>query len=87
MIREYKSCPIAYTLDVGVNSNNTFIIEVHDFFSCGLYGFSDNKILPYMFSDWFDECVKNSRYQAKAAYKDRYGIVNDSQYPDFESEI
>jgi hypothetical protein len=58
MIKEYKSSPIAYTLDVGVNSNNTFIIEVHDFFSCGLYGFSDNRILPYMFSDWFNECVE-----------------------------
>jgi hypothetical protein len=56
MIKEYKSSPIAYTLDVGVNSNNTFIIEIRDFFS---YGFSNNKILSYMFSDWFNECIKN----------------------------
>lgn len=38
------------TLDVAVTSDNkTIAIEVHEFFSCGLYGFSDYKILPYMF--------------------------------------
>lgn len=54
MINAYKSQPISFTLDVAVLSDkNTVIIEVHDFFSCGLYGFSDHKILPYMFSKWF----------------------------------
>lgn len=52
--------PIAYTLDVGVNSKDgTFIIEIHDFFSCGLYGFSDLTILPYMFNRWFKEYINN----------------------------
>ena len=38
MIRDYKDCPIAYTLDVGIDEyKNTIIIECHDFFSCGLY--------------------------------------------------
>jgi hypothetical protein len=38
MIKTYQpTAPIAYTLDVGVNEKDgTFIIEVHDFFSCGL---------------------------------------------------
>jgi len=53
MINAYKSQPIAFTLDVAISNNDTVIIEVHDFFSCGLYGFSDHKILPFMFSKWF----------------------------------
>lgn len=43
----------AYTLDVGINESGTFIIECHDFFSCGLYGFADYIALPRMFiSTW-----------------------------------
>lgn len=53
MISVYKTQPIAYTLDVAITNNDTVIIEVHDFFSCGLYGFSEHKILPFMFSKWF----------------------------------
>jgi hypothetical protein len=42
MIRAYKSSPTAYTLDVCVDLyNKTSILEVHNFFSCGLYGFND----------------------------------------------
>ena len=62
MINDFKSAPIAYTLDVGINfidrSNTikrTFIVEAHDFFSCGLYGFSNHKIYPYMLQRWFSE--------------------------------
>jgi hypothetical protein len=55
---EFAPAPIAYTLDVGVNESSTFVIEVHDFFSCGLYGFSDLKALPYMFHRWFYEYIK-----------------------------
>jgi hypothetical protein len=55
--------PVAYTLDVGVNDYHTFVIEVHDFFSCGLYGFNDAKY-PNMLHKWFyqylqREMVKN----------------------------
>jgi len=62
MIHNFKDAPIAYTLDIGVNnefppSPETFIIEVHDFFSCGLYGFDDYKILPHMFAKWFYEYI------------------------------
>ena len=61
MIAAYKQCPPAYTLDVAVieepgtfgDKGTTVVIEVHDFFSCGLYGFADHRILPYMFNDWF----------------------------------
>lgn len=51
MIGTYKSAPVAYTLDV----DRTFVIEVHDFFSCGLYGFSNYQILPYMYTRWHYE--------------------------------
>lgn len=58
MIDTYKShAPIAYTLDIGVNDSDTFIIEIHDFFSIGLYGFSDYNVLTHMFYRWFRENV------------------------------
>lgn len=53
MVQNYKHCPPAYTLDVGVDYDETFIIEVHDFFSCGLYGFADHRYLPFMFGRWY----------------------------------
>jgi hypothetical protein len=55
MIKAYKSAPVAYTLDVGVFDEKTFVIEVHDFFSCSNYGMSDHNIYPYMFYRWFHE--------------------------------
>ena len=58
MIDAYIKAQIAYTLDVGIFGNDTFVIEVHDFFSCGLYGFSNHNILPFMFSRWFNEFIK-----------------------------
>lgn len=59
MIKAFEpSAPIAYTLDVGINECGTFVIEVHDFFSCGLYGFADHRVLPFMFSRWFYEFTK-----------------------------
>jgi hypothetical protein len=63
IIKAYKSAPIAYTLDVGIgaHSYDTFIIEVHNFFSCGLYGFNQ-PILVNMFYKWFKEYItKNSK--------------------------
>lgn len=40
----------AFTLDLGCSkSMKDILIEVHDFFSCGLYGFADYNKLPYMF--------------------------------------
>jgi len=53
-IYDYKDCPWAYTLDVGINKEDgTFIIEIHNFYSVGLYGFADNRILPDMFEKSF----------------------------------
>lgn len=52
--------PPAYTLDVYVSDddNQTYIMEIHEFFSCGLYGFSDHRRLPYMLSRTF-KLIKN----------------------------
>lgn len=58
MINDYKSKPVAFTLDVAITGDNeTVIIEVHNFYSCGLYGFNDSK-LSTMFSRWFHEYIK-----------------------------
>lgn len=62
MISSYNDSPPAYTLDIGVHNDiGSFIIEVHNFYSCGLYGFSDWKILPQMFLRSFYHLVKNKR--------------------------
>jgi len=47
----------AYTLDIGINDKGTFVIELHDFFSCGLYGFSDYKVLPLMFINTWNKLI------------------------------
>lgn len=58
IIENYESAPVAYTLDIGIKDDgDSTIIEVHDFFSCGFYGFSDLKIIPNMFSRWFNNKV------------------------------
>ena len=61
IIKNYNNSSISYTLDVGINDTGTFIIEIHDFFSCGLYGFANYKILPYMFSRWFYEYLNSNK--------------------------
>lgn len=64
MINAYKSAPCAYTLDVGITEKNeTVIIEVHDFFSCGLYGFMPIRRLPYMFWRWYKEFIIKNNIQ------------------------
>ena len=67
MIEAYKSAPVAYTLDIGVNDNDgyashvgTFVIECHSFFSNGLYGFANLAILPNMFHKWFREYLNKN---------------------------
>lgn len=59
-VRDYEKIgydpAAAYTLDVCVAPYNgaTEIIEFHEFYACGLYGFSDFSHIPFMFSQqWF----------------------------------
>ena len=55
-----KNLPKAYTLDIGINNHGTFILELHEFFSCGTYGFSDHKLIPLMYKSWFRECINKN---------------------------
>ena len=48
MIAEYKNSPPSYTIDVAVCEHGTVLLEVHNFVSCGLYGFNEHKLLPLM---------------------------------------
>jgi hypothetical protein len=43
----------AYTIDVWINYTGTYLMEIHDFFSVGFYGFNDLRVIPQMFSQWF----------------------------------
>ncbi len=54
------NAPCAYTLDVGVCDGVTLVVEVHDFFSCGLYGFADLQLLPLLFGGWFNEFLRET---------------------------
>ncbi len=58
MILAYKNSPIAYTLDVAISNGKTVVVELHNLFSVGLYGFANYQILPFMFSQAFHELVK-----------------------------
>lgn len=54
----------AYTVDVGVSmTRGTILIEMHQFFSCGLYGFFDPNNLPLMLIDTLDRILKNKKEQ------------------------
>lgn len=62
MIGVYKNSPRAYTIDVGVSQKlGTFLIECHQFFSCGLYGFAHYNVLPQMFISCHNEIIKEGR--------------------------
>lgn len=45
--------PKSYTLDIAVTPKGTMLLEVHNFVSCGTYGFC-GKELPYMYRDGID---------------------------------
>ena len=66
LINMYKSAPPAYTLDIGITKHlekddlgysfhrdKHYIIEAHNFYSCGLYGFSMPNYYPQMLSQWY----------------------------------
>lgn len=53
-IEEYKSSPDIYTLDVMVDRHgSTWVLECHEFFSCGLYGFQYMNIPHMLDRAWF----------------------------------
>ena len=71
MILAYKNSPPAYTIDVAITEENeTVIIECHNFFSCGLYGFSDYRYMPDMF-------VKAYNWQVSKSLEDGPKIASE----------
>lgn len=59
MINTYNKPNKAYTIDIGVSNGDTLLIEVHDFFSCGLYGFNDYNNLINMSITTHKEILNN----------------------------
>ena len=72
MIKAFKSAPIAYTLDIGISQGKTFVIEVHDFFSCGLYGFNSINY-PQMLHRWYKDYIRTHEPE------DRYSKFKNSK--------
>lgn len=62
MVQAFEGAPIAYTLDVAVTPYGTAVVEVHHFYSCGLYGFDDPDLYN-MFSRAYKELA---RYGSKS---------------------
>lgn len=65
MIKHYQydngngKAPQSWTLDVAVTGKGeTVVMECHEFYSCGLYGFNDYNALPYMFVRTFNNIKK-----------------------------
>jgi len=57
LVKAYgEAAPKAWTLDVAVTTDSkTVVLECHRFFSCGLYGFSDLRRIPKMYSQtWYE---------------------------------
>lgn len=60
MIRDYKGAPIAYTLDVGITSEEqTALVEVNDFWAIGGYGLAP-ETYAIMLNDPFNSYVNLS---------------------------
>lgn len=58
-INKFKSHDLkAYTLDIAITKNKTYVLEIHPFFSCGLYGFNDLSIIPQMYISGFKYLIK-----------------------------
>jgi hypothetical protein len=56
-IDTYTNAPIAYTLDIGIHMFGNTVIEVHDMYSCGFYGF-EGKYPALMQAAWWKEYLK-----------------------------
>ena len=68
MIKSYRDCSPAYTLDVAVVKTEagfrTVVMEVHNFISCGLYGFRSKRILPMLSGAYKYEIRQNQKFQS-----------------------
>ena len=56
------TAPIAFTLDIALVKDKIEIIECHEFFSCGLYGFNDLEHLPFMIARTYNNIIKKIKH-------------------------
>ena len=62
LVKSYITDKPSYTLDIGIRNNKSLVvIEVHDFFSCGTYGFSDYQKYPIMLWRWYKWFLNSKR--------------------------
>ena len=59
LLKQSGDMPKSYTLDVGVNNNGTFVLEVHAFASIGIYTTLIND-LPFAYSQGIDWYIHNN---------------------------
>lgn len=55
-IFEYYKRPMSFDVMV-TDDNRTLLLEIHDYFALGLYGFSDLSKTPYLILDWYKSCL------------------------------
>ena len=52
-INSYNNCPNSYALDIGKTTDGNFVvIEVTNFIACGVYGYSDEKLIRMLIDGW-----------------------------------
>lgn len=62
MIEQYTNSPQAYTMDIAITKDKkTVLIECHNFWAVGLYGFENGETLLHMIKSAFDYEVKKAR--------------------------
>lgn len=66
MVKSYTDAPVAYTIDVGVLGNITYLIEIHNFYSCGLYGLHMSHAIP-MWIEWWSNFTRNTQNKLNVA--------------------
>jgi len=83
--RNYKPCPIAYGVDIGVtNTNDSFVIEANDGCNLGNYGLDSIHYGEMIVSRWFEivsqggKTINEMRVNSMREYaKEIYGKIKD----------
>ena len=61
-VEAYQDSPIAYTLDIGIRSNGeNLVIECHNFYSCGIYGWSNYAAYINMITGWWKQWLSQKK--------------------------
>ena len=61
VVEAYTDSPIAYVLDIGVRENGeNIVIECHNFYSCGIYGWSNYAAYINMITEWWKQYISEA---------------------------